>query len=96
MRGLAGSGGAAGGLPCACGLPTRAPAAPRPPPARRGAADWYWALPPITRGLLTLYIATGLAAYLGVLPLMQLYHAWGLELKLWVPQVRAAGLLACS
>lgn len=47
----------------------------------RGAMDWYHALPPITRALLTVYLATGLAAWAGVLPLQFLYHDWRLEFK---------------
>jgi Derlin-2/3 len=52
----------------------------------RNAADWYWALPPITRGLLTVYLVTGLSAYMGVLPLRQMYHDWSLTFKM-VPEV---------
>lgn len=52
-----------------------------------GAMDWYHALPPITRALLTVYLATGLAAWAGVLPLQFLYHDWRLEFKR-VPEVR--------
>lgn len=44
---------------------------------RSGAADWYHALPPITRSLLTCYVVTGLAFYLGVMPLQYFYHDWG-------------------
>lgn len=54
-----------------------------------GALDWYHALPPITRALLTAYLATGLAAWAGVLPLKYLYHDWRLEFKR-VPEVRIA------
>lgn len=57
------------------------------PPFPSNAADWYWALPPITRGLLTVYLVTGLAAYIGILPLMKLYHNWSLTFKM-VPEVR--------
>lgn len=70
------------------------PPLPLIPPGCRGAADWYWALPPITRSLLTCYLVTGLAAFVGVLPLQHLYHSWGLVFKLWVPQVRTAGGVA--
>lgn len=55
-----------------------------------GAADWYWALPPITRGLLTCYLVTGLTAYIGLLPLKHLYHDWRLCFKL-LPQVGSCG-----
>ena len=61
-----------------------------PPRACRGAADWYTALPPITRALLTCYLATGLTAYLGVLPLKYLYHDWRLCFKK-LPEVRRGG-----
>jgi hypothetical protein len=54
-----------------------------------GAADWYTSLPPITRGLLTCFVATGLAFYIGALPLKYMYHSWGLVFKLPVPEVRA-------
>ncbi|KAL4420836.1 hypothetical protein ABPG75_010492 [Micractinium tetrahymenae] len=43
--------------------------------------DWYHALPPITRAVLTVYLATGLAAWAGVLPLKYLSHDWRLEFK---------------
>ena len=56
-------------------------------PPRSNAADWYWALPPITRGLLTVYLVTGLSAYMGVLPLKQMFHNWSLTFKM-VPEVR--------
>lgn len=52
----------------------------------RGAADWYTALPPITRGLLTCYLVTGLAAFMGVMPLQYVYHSWQLCFKR-VPEV---------
>lgn len=60
---------------------------------RRGAADWYWELPPMTRGLLTVYLVTGLSAFLGVLPLKWLYHDWHLTFKI-LPEVwgSSAGL----
>ena len=74
--------------------PTLRPPDPLLPPlvCCSGAADWYWALPPITRALLTCWLATGLAAYLGALPIMYLYHDWNLYAFSWklkrVPQVR--------
>lgn len=52
----------------------------------RNAADWYWALPPLTRGLLTVYLVTGLSAYMGILPLKQMFHNWSLTFKL-LPEV---------
>ena len=63
--------------------------APPAPPPRSNAADWYWALPPITRGLITVYLVTGLAAYMGILPLKQMFHNWSLTFKLF-PEVRRA------
>ena len=55
--------------------------------ARRGPLDFYWALPPLTRTLLTTFVATCLGAWAGVLPAMHMYLAWG---KLWAlpPQVQ--------
>lgn len=61
---------------------------PGPPTFRSGAADWYWALPPMTRGLLTCYLVTGLAAFMGVLPLKHLYMDWRLVFRIRaLPQV---------
>lgn len=52
----------------------------------RGAADWYHALPPITKALLTVYLTSGLAAWAGILPLKHLYSDWHLIFKR-VPEV---------
>ena len=47
----------------------------------RGAADWYHALPPITKGLLTCYLVTGLSLYAGILPIMHMYHDYKFYFK---------------
>lgn len=64
------------------------------PNCRSGAADWYHALPPITRSLLTCYVVTGLSFYLGIMPLQYFYHDWGRIFKR-VPEVRA-GVNGCG
>lgn len=54
---------------------------------RSGAAAWYHELPPLTKGLLTVYLVTGLGAWARVMPLKYIYHDWGLVFKR-VPEVR--------
>ena len=41
----------------------------------------------VTRTLLLCYLATGLAWFLQVLPVMQVYHTWSKELTLPIPQL---------
>ncbi|PSC71343.1 Derlin-1 [Micractinium conductrix] len=55
-------------------------------PLDRGAAAWYHELPPLTKGLLTVYLVTGLGAWARVMPLKYIYHDWGLVFKR-VPEV---------
>lgn len=50
----------------------------------------------MTRGLLTCYLATGLAAFMGVLPLKHLYMDWRLVLRIRaLPQVLQAAGCGC-
>ena len=41
----------------------------------------------VTRGLLTLYVITGLLLFAQLLPVLQMYHAWGLVFKLPIPGI---------
>lgn len=65
----------------------------RPWPCRccRTPGQWYNSLPPITRLLLTIYLATGLGMLFNLTPLLHMYLDWGLVLQLKkIPQVGGA------
>lgn len=53
----------------------------------RGPLDFYWALPPITRTLLTAFLITGIGSLISMDPLRQMYLQWGLVLGRFPPQL---------